>query len=84
MLIVAQAGLGAAGSAVGAFVYIFTVSVFALVALTVAWCSLPTVMRLISDLIRQRDALAESEADRRMDGRLFTVYRDPEYPTRKK
>ena len=84
MLIVAQAGLGAAGGAIGALVYVFTLSSFALIAFTTAWIYLPAVLRLLWDLIRGHDLLTGSVADRSMDGRLFTTCPVPDKPPSKK
>ncbi|NND99106.1 MAG: hypothetical protein HKN47_17450 [Pirellulaceae bacterium] len=83
MLVVAQAGVGAAGGGVGAIIYVLIVSVFVLIAFTVAWISFPIVVRFIWNVIRRRHPMAESDADRRMDGRLFSTGLDPDQQAEK-
>ncbi len=73
MLIVAQVGFPGGAAVVLGLVII----VLAPVAFTAAWFGFPSILRVAWDLIRRRDLMAESDADRSLDGRLFTKHNEP-------
>lgn len=83
MQFLAQAGLGAAGGGVAALVSLVSAAIFVTLAFVAAWFGLPSMIRLICDIILKRSPFSESEADRAMEGRVFsTSVRRREGPSR--
>ena len=74
MQFLAQTGLG--GAAAAAVFGILILALLPVVPFIVAY-GLPPLFRLIVDLVSRRDVFAESELDRQMDGRLFSLQPKP-------
>lgn len=71
MIVLAQVGLGGVGKALtGILALIWSGTILAYVLFLILWYS-PEVVQLLSDWIRGRDLLAESQLEREYEGRLF-------------
>ena len=71
MVVIAQAGLGAAGMGLlGILFVVFLLAVLIPPLFLLVWF-MPEIFRLVSDLVRGRDLLGEFEAERRLEGRIF-------------
>ena len=73
MQLVAQVGLGSAGAGIAAIAAIIAMLTILVTILLPLVYYLPDVARLLIDVARGRDLLAESDQSRWLEGRLFVA-----------